>query len=246
MSKLNFSSKEYLETLKSVKDSNGKGDKCELSSADAFLYLIKGLPKADLDNLCDQLQNYFATKYGLTNLSLDDVYDILQGKTEGKIQLYDTVKKEILKQAYRVADSGKFLGNKTILDGKINTSSWLSHSLYAARFSGFVARELNDKQDKELDVDKIEALALLHDCGRKKDHTMGHVTKGAEALIDDGYPNAARAAVIHSFFLGERCASNEEAEKGFSMGPNGEACCSEDAEMDDVREYLEAHEILLI
>lgn len=245
MSKLNFSSKEYLETLKSVEDSNGKGDKCELSSADAFLYLIKGFSKQGLDNLCEQLQNYFASQHGLTDLSLDDVYDILQGNAEGKIQLYDTTKKQILQQAHKVIDSGKFLGNEMTEDGRFNTSSWLSHSLYASRFSGFVARELNAKQDRNLDVDAVEALALLHDCGRKKDPSMGHVTKGAEALIDAGYPYAARAAVTHSFFLGERCASNERAEKGFSMGPNGEACWSEEAEMDDIREFLEAHKLTI-
>ena len=245
MSRLDFSNKKYLETLKNIEDSRGNGDKCELSPAESFLYLIKGLPQEDLDNLCEQLKNYFSSQYGLTDLSVDDIYAILQGNTNGKIQLYDKTKKEILEQAYKVIDSGKSLGNKTIDNGKINTSSWLSHSLYVARFSGVVANELNNKQNRKLDVDSIEALAILHDCGRKKDHTSGHVTKGAEALIDDGYPYASRAAVIHSFFAGERCASNDRAEKGFYMGERGDACWSDDAEKDDIREYLEIHKLTI-
>lgn len=245
MSTLNFSSKKYLETLKSLEGLNGNGDKCEFSSEEAFLYLIKGLQIEDLDNLCKQLQNYLGSQYGLIDLSLYDIYEILQGNTKGKIQLYDKIKKEILQQAYKVINSGKCLGNKTIANGKINTSSWLSHSLYVAKFSGAIAKGLNDKKNWKIDVDSVEALAILHDCGRKNDHTIGHVIKGAQALIDDGYPYAARAAVMHSFFAGERCASNEQAEKGFFMGERGEACWGEDAEKDDIREYLEAHKLTI-
>lgn len=245
MSRLDFSNKRYLEILKSLEDTLGNGDKCEFSSVEAFLYLIKGLPKEDLDNLCEHLQNYFGTQYGLTDLSLDDIYEIIQGNGDKKMQLYDKTKKEILEQAYKVIDCGKSLGNKTIANGKINTSSWLSHSLYVGRFSGVIANELNNKQNRKLDVESVKALAILHDCGRKKDHTLGHVTIGAEALINEGYPYASRAAVIHSFFAGERCAINDKAEVGFHMGERGEACWSDDAEKDDIREYLEIHKLTI-
>ena len=45
MDKLDFSDKKYLEILKSLEGKNGFGDKSELSSAEAFFYLIKGLQK---------------------------------------------------------------------------------------------------------------------------------------------------------------------------------------------------------
>ena len=241
MDKLDFSDKKYLEILKSLEGKNGFGDKSELSSAEAFFYLIKGLPKEDLDNLSEQLVKYFNKKYIFEDLTSDEAYDMLQGKEVRGICPDEKLKAKILDEAYKLMDSGKTLGNKTIMDGKINTSSWINHCLYVARFSEVIAKDLKEKQGIDINTDNIKALAILHDYGRKFDHGLGHITKGAEALIDDGYPHAAVATVMHSFFAGSRCANNDRAVPGFYMDENGKECWEENAQADDVREYLDAH-----
>lgn len=245
MDSLNFSDKRYLEILKAQEGSYGNGDRCELTSADAFMLLIKGEKLNDLDNLCTQLQQYFKSKNISMDISIEECYLILQGEDVGTIQVDERLKSDILQQAYIVADNGKYMGNNMNAEGKINTSSWLSHSLYIARFAEVTAQELREKQNIQLNVDRIKAAALLHDYGRKFEHKMGHVTKGAESLIDQGYPNAAVATVIHSFFGGKRCANNEPAVPGFYIDENGQECWEQDAPKDDIRDYLETHKLTM-
>ena len=245
MDRLDFSDKKYLEVLKAQEEKYGNGDRCELTPEDAFLLLIKELPREDLDNLCAQVQLCFRKKDISIDLTIEECYQLLQGKDVGPIKVDQRLKKDILEQAYKVADSGKYMGNKTIADGKINTSSWISHSLYVARFAEVTACELRDKQNLDINPEGIKAAAILHDYGRKQDHTLGHVTKGAESLIDQGYPNAAIATVTHSFFGGKRCASNEPASPGFYMDEKGQECWEEGAPKDNIREYLENHKVTI-
>ena len=240
---MNFSNRRYLDILKSQEKNNINGDCCELTSSDAFMLLIKGVSKQDLENLCEQLQLYFKNKSISIELTEDECYRILQGEAVGPIEVDEKIKCDILEQAYMLADSGKYMGNNSVANGKINTSSWISHSLYVAKFSETIATELKEKQKMAIDVDRIKAAALLHDYGRKFDHTMGHVTKGAEALIDQGYPIAAVTTVTHSFFAGKRCANNEPAEPGFYTDESGKECWSKDEIPDDIREYLETHKL---
>lgn len=245
MDTINFSDKRYLEILKAQEEAYGNGDVCELTSADAFMLLVQGEKPGNLENLCIQLQQYFKNKEISIDLSKEECYLILQGQDIGPIQVDEKLKEAILEQAYIVADNGQYMGNNTTPDGKINTSSWISHSLYVARFAEVMARELNNKQNMHLNVDRIKAASILHDYGRKMDHTLRHVTKGAESLIDQGYPNAAIATVTHSFFLGKRCANNEPAVPGFYMDENGQECWEPDSPKDDMRTYLETHKLTI-
>ena len=251
---INFTNKKYLEILKDNDNNSINGDKCEFSPSEAFFHLIKGVGKDDLENLCVQIRSKLKAVYGDDELSLDEAYSVLQGNNIRDLELTDAQKQNVqniaLEEAYEIIESNnnsetKFLGNKTIMEGKINTSGWISHSLHMGRFVETITSEINDKQNLNIDTQGVKALAILHDYGRKFDHTMGHVIKGAERLIDEGNINVAKAAVIHSFFAGKRCANNEPAVEGFYMDEKGRECFKELAPKDDIREYLDNYKLTI-
>ena len=154
---------------------------------EAFSLLIKGLPVHDLDNLCIEISKIY-------NISMMDAYNYLQ-KDNGMID------SNILNLAYNIIDSGKFLGSNMINE-KINTSSWLSHSLYEARLCEILADRLN------LDKDIAFNYGLLHDYGRKYSHNFMHIIKGFEELVDLGLYES-RACLTHSFINDGRFNNNE-------------------------------------
>ncbi len=161
--------------------------KKSINRDEAFSLLIKGLPVHDLDNLCIEISKIY-------NISIMDAYNYLQ-KDNGMID------SNILNLAYNIIDSGKFLGSNMIND-KINTSSWLSHSLYEARLCEILANRL------DLDKDIAFNYGLLHDYGRKYSHNFMHIIKGFEELVDLGLYES-RACLTHSFINDGRFNNNE-------------------------------------
>ena len=93
------------------------------------------------------------------------------------------------------------LGNNYI-DGKINTSAWLSHSIYEARLCEKLANKIN------LNANLAYNFGLLHDYGRKYSHNFSHIIRGFEELIDKGYMES-RACLTHSFINDGRFNNNE-------------------------------------
>ena len=150
----------------------------------AFLLLVNGLPFNDLENLCIEVSREY-------NISTNDAYLLIQ---QGRVN-------NLLDIAFNLIDKDKFLGNN-IINEKINTSSWLSHSLYEARLCEILASRLN------LDKDIAFNYGLLHDYGRKYSHNFSHVTKGFEELIDLGL-RESRACLTHSFINDGRFNNNE-------------------------------------
>ena len=161
--------------------------KKSINRDEAFSLLIKGLTFNDLDNLCIEISKIY-------NISMMDAYNYLQ-KDNGMID------SNILNLAYNIIDSGKFLGSNMINE-KINTSSWLSHSLYEARLCEILADRLN------LDKDIAFNYGLLHDYGRKYSHNFMHIIKGFEELVDLGLYES-RACLTHSFINDGRFNNNE-------------------------------------
>ena len=161
--------------------------KKSINRDEAFSLLIKGLPVHDLDNLCIEISKIY-------NISIMDAYNYLQ-KDNGMID------SNILNLAYNIIDSGKFLGSNMINE-KINTSSWLSHSLYEARLCEILADRLN------LDKDIAFNYGLLHDYGRKYSHNFMHIIKGFEELVALGLYES-RACLTHSFINDGRFNNNE-------------------------------------
>ncbi len=231
--KLNFSSEEYKEKAKQSSEF-GKTES-KRTVAEAFMLLIKGVSQDDLSNLCKKIQQDLK---GEGELTLEACYDITQGKVEGIDELVQkmkgkTAQEYLLELAYEcVEKDGVHLGEKTIAGGKINTSSWISHSLYEVR----VAQTLANKM--RLNPEKAGVLAMLHDYGRKYIHDFTHVTKGFEALVDLGWSEEARACLTHSFINAGRCANCDPAEEGFYIDEKGQPTWESEVPIDDMAEVL--------
>ncbi len=231
--KLNFSNEEYKGKAKQS-SAFGKTES-KRTVAEAFMLLIKGVSQEDLSNLCKKIQQDLK---GEGELTLEACYDITQGNVEDIDELVQkmkgkTAQEYLLELAYEcVEKDGLHLGEKTIAGGKINTSSWISHSLYEVR----VAQTLANKMG--LDPEKAGVLAMLHDYGRKYIHDFTHVTKGFEALIDLGWDEEARACLTHSFINAGRCANCDPAEDGFYIDENGQPTWENEAPIDDMAEVL--------
>ena len=180
------------------------------SSLDAFMLLINGVQIEDLDNLCNKLKTFYP------KLDMEEIYRV----TQGDFEILENVNPKILKTliytcAMDCLKEGKDLGNRTIADGKINTSGYISHSLYEAKLAEEFAEIF------ELDKDKAKTLAILHDYGRKYIHTFEHVPKGYEELVKIGWKDEAVATLTHSFLNGGRCANCDPAEEGFYIDEEG-------------------------
>lgn len=246
--KLNFKDKKYKEI---AMQSKGYSEiKSNHKMSDAFMLLLKGVKQQDLSNLCLKMQNGFKEKG--KNLSVDECYNLIQGdfentslKTEGEVRRYiqGSFGEYLLDFAYEciteveLDENGnlkqKHLGNNVISNGTINTSSWVTHSLYEAKAAQKLAEIL------VLDAEKAGILALLHDYGRKFTHDFSHVTRGFEALVDEGWVEEARATITHSFINAGRCANCDPAEEGFYIDESGNPKWREGTEKDDVTEVLE-------
>ena len=226
--KLNFENDYYRkEALENSKKSNYENNN---TSEDAFLLILKDIKKEDLSNLITLIQQTFIKKYNL-NLTEDEAYEITQ--RDGLKLEY---KKLLLELAYKCIDNGQHLGNNTILDGKINTSSWMSHSLFEGRLCSQLA--LKDG----LNPETAQKIGILHDYGRKYTHSFEHVIVGFEKLIDLGWNAEAIACLTHSFVNGNRCANNEPAEDGFYVDDTGNPRWEENTAKDDITKFLENYQ----
>lgn len=105
---------------------------------------------------------------------------------------------------------------------KLNPGEWVDHVGYVAK----AARPIGRKHP-EVDPDKAYALGLLHDIGRRVGRVgMRHIVEGYKLLLADGFPDAARICLTHSF----PC---KEVELDFSKWD----CPIEDGQL--VRDYLD-------
>ena len=226
--KLNFENDYYRkEALENSKESNYENNN---TSEDAFLLILKDIRKENLSNLIALIQQTFIKKYNL-NLTENEVYEITQ-----RNDLMLEYKKLLLELAYKCIDNGKHLGDNTILDGKINTSSWISHSLFEGRLCSQLA--LKDG----LNPETAQKIGILHDYGRKYTHSFEHIIVGFEKLIDLGWNAEAIACLSHSFINGNRCANNEPAEDGFYVDDTGSPQWEENTAKDDITKFLENYQ----
>lgn len=198
------------------------------SSDDALLLLIKGVSYDDLSNLCKLMKEYYASLPNPIKLSLEDCYKLTQNDNLSEIE-----KNTIAELIAKCIKSGKTLGNKTIMEGKISTSSWISHCFYSGEVCFTLANQLG------LDGDKARTMGILHDYGRKFDHTFGHTIVGFETLTNLGWDNEAIGCLTHSFVNGGRCSNNEPALDDFYLDNDGNAKWKDDAQKDDMTLFLE-------
>lgn len=229
--KLNFKSNDSIQAAKRLaikSKSGGKSEKLH-SLPEAFLLLINGVKKENLDNLCQELSQYYP------ELTEDEVYELTQGNGTIFENNSSIVSSLVLSCANNCLSQGKHIGTNEIAGGTINTSSWISHSIYEAQVAGRLAEMMG------LDKEKAMTLAMLHDFGRKKIHTFEHVTQGFDDLVKLGWENEAIATLTHSFINGGRCANCDPAEEGFYIDENGMPRWENVESKDDVAKFLELY-----
>ena len=226
MNELNFTNEKYkliALSLQSSKESNH-------TFSDAFLLLINGLSFENLDNLCRSIQNYYLSLNPSIELTLEECYKMTQN-----IKLEETDKNIIVELAIDCIKSGNTLGTNAIKNGKLNTSNWINHCYYASVVCEMLSNELG------IDVETAKIFGLLHDYGRKYDHTFNHTIKGFEALVDNEWYNEATSCLTHSFVMGERCSNNEPALEGFYVDDLGNEGWLEEPKKDDIYLFLEKY-----
>lgn len=77
----------------------------------------------------------------------------------------------------------------------LNPGPWVDHSIQTAQAAQRIAAAHPD-----LDPERAYILGLLHDIGRREGvHGMRHVVDGYNFLISEGYPDAARICMTHSY-----------------------------------------------
>ena len=210
---LNFTNQDYLERALNL--SAEPRSISTLRREDALLLILKDLPLAQIDNL-----NALTLETGVNLANRDSL------NRDEKKRVYDC--------AISLLNNSNLLGNE-VINGTINTSAWISHCLWAGRLCAFLAKEMG------LDSEQAEVIGMLHDYGRKVTHTIEHVTKGFEMLSDMGYGQEALGCLTHSFVNGGRCASNETAEEGFYISPEGNPCWKDGAIKDNITLFLESY-----
>ena len=224
MSKLNFKNCEY----KDLALNSHLVEKSIHSPEDAFFVLINNLDIGDLSNLCNLIQKSYNTSIS-TNLSKEECYVLTQNIKLDKIE-----KKEIFGLSKTCLKNGLHLGSRTTTDGR-NSSSWLSHSLYAGEVCANLAPIFG------LNSDVAKTLGMLHDYGRKFDHSFMHTIEGFEALSDLGWHSEALSCLTHSFVKGGRCANADPSIDGFYLDENGNPNFDNKTIKDDITLFLEKY-----
>lgn len=222
MNLLNFSNNKYKTIALNTKPNYSSIH----TPQDAFFLLINDIEKEDLINLCYFIKIHY--KNNNIELSLDECYNLTQNMycdEQTKLDIYNLAKLCAKKEIP--------LGRKLINNKTINTSEWINHSLNVSEACYNLAKFLG------LNKDTAETLGLLHDYGRKYNHSFSHTIIGFEKLVDLNWTNEAFSSLTHSFIKGQRCANNEPAIEGFYIDENGNPNWKENAKKDDIREFLE-------
>ena len=235
---LNFENVNYKEAALNTEKVNYENG---ITAADAFIVLLKDVEYDTINNLCTEVAKIIQEEIQSQKINLyvysNAVYDYINNEID--LPVFNKI---VLDQAYKLIDKGEKLGTKT--DGKRNASNWIIHCL----IEGALMSKLADATG--LDSDTAMKLGILHDVGRKKDHSFMHTVKGFEYLMDKGLTNEAFCTLTHSFSpslkdgvnIGNRCATGDPPIDGFYVNEKGEGVFKKDAILDDVTYFLENYE----
>jgi hypothetical protein len=88
----------------------------------------------------------------------------------------------------------------------MNPGPWVEHTHQVAITASLIANHHPD-----LDPDITYVLGLIHDIGRREGvHGMRHVVDGYRFLLKEGYPDAARICLTHSYPIPNAMAGSSE------------------------------------
>lgn len=226
--RLDFTSEVYKEKALSINNVNYNNN---ITSADAFFIVLAGLDYETIDNLCEAVKN---------KLSFQDSKKIYEFIQTGNCNI--EFRQIVLDTAYELIHSNINLGNK-IVNEKYNASAWVAHSLYEGEVASTLASKMN------LDEDTAKKIGILHDIGRKFDHTFMHVIKGYEYLLMKGLKDESICSLTHSFLSipydnelkGNRCANCDPSCEGFYIDELGNGVFKEEKYKDDITLFLEKY-----
>lgn len=242
---LNFSNSEFKERALNTKHISYE---TERTVEDAFLLFIKDFDngnKESLENLCKYIKEFYAEEN--IELSMNECYELTQGKDTALVRFDEKVKSIILACAYKCIYDGNLLGTRLVdVNGEpINTSNCLSHILYHGEASRILAEAIG------LDGKTAQKLGILHDIGRKRTHSFMHTVKGFELLQELGWYEESFVCLYHSFTIinskddilkGGRCANCDPMLEGFRIDENGNEVCENDECKDDLAKVLDVYE----
>jgi hypothetical protein len=78
---------------------------------------------------------------------------------------------------------------------EMNPGPWTKHVQQVAKTAENIAQ-----QHPEIETEPAYIFGLLHDIGRREGvHGMRHIVDGYRFLMDEGYPDAARICLTHSY-----------------------------------------------
>jgi len=235
---LNFENANYKEAALNTERVNYEN---VITAADAFIVLLKDVEYETINTLCIEVAKIIQEEIQSKKINLYVNPYVVYNYINKKID-YPGLNKIVLDQAYKLIDEGKKLGTKT--DGKRNASNWIIHCL----IEGALMSKLADATG--LDADTAMKLGILHDVGRKKDHSFMHTVKGFEYLMDHGLTNESFCTLTHSFSpslkdginIGNRCATGDPPIDGFYVNEKGEGVFEKDTILDDVTYFLANYE----
>ena len=226
--KIDFNNRKFFEHALKQNKVNYENN---LTAAGAFFLLIKNVDFDIVDNLCDLVGK---------RIFLENSQGIYQSFSSPLISPF--MQEFIINCAYDLIHNGVYLGTKTGSD--YNASSWISHCLYEGEVASNLARAVG------LNPDTAMKLGMLHDIGRKFDHSFMHTIKGYEYLCVLGYPSEAVCCLTHSFLSsdingslrGNRCANCDPALEGFYINEEGQGVFKEDHNKDEIAKFLDQYE----
>lgn len=242
---LNFSNNEFKERALNTKHISYE---TERTVEDAFLLFIKDFDngnKESLENLCKYIKEFFAKEN--IELSMNECYELTQGRDTALVKFDEKVKSIILACAYKCIYDGNLLGTRLVdVNGEpTNTSNCLSHVLFHGETSRILAETIG------LDGKTAQKLGILHDIGRKRTHSFMHTVKGFELLQELGWYVEAFCALTHSFTLisnengvikAGRCANCDPMLEGFGIDENGVGVWKSEEYKDDMAQFLDGYE----
>lgn len=89
---------------------------------------------------------------------------------------------------------------------KLNPGPWVDHSIQVARTAEAIAA-----LHPGLDPEPAHVLGLLHDIGRREGvYGMRHILDGYDYLVQEGFPDAARICLTHSYPIPNVMAGSSE------------------------------------
>lgn len=82
--------------------------------------------------------------------------------------------------------------------GRMNPGPWVEHSLYVGKAGKAIA-----ERHPSLDSETAYVVGILHDIGRRAGygHHMRHIIEGYNFMMAEGFADAARICMTHSFPL---------------------------------------------